>query len=223
MHYQVSRDGQMYGPYTLEELQRYLASGNVLPTDHAKSDEMSEWKTVAEVLGAAVPGSAAASSYSGTFAGHPNAWPDPPNMSWVLLLILEFVTCGIFSIVYEIVQLIWLKKVQPATTAVVYYALFLLCSLLNWSTAEFTHGMYDGPSLGLRFVSFIFGIAILVFLIAYRFAMRRSLEEHFNIVDPIGLRLGPIMTLFFGSLYFQYHFNRINAIKQAVRYRAPTL
>ena len=27
MPYQVSRNGQMYGPYTLEDLQRYVASG----------------------------------------------------------------------------------------------------------------------------------------------------------------------------------------------------
>jgi hypothetical protein len=33
MHYQISRNGQEYGPYTLEDLQRYLASGNVMPTD----------------------------------------------------------------------------------------------------------------------------------------------------------------------------------------------
>ena len=40
MHYQITRNGQNYGPYTLEDLQRYLASGNVLPTDLCKSDEM---------------------------------------------------------------------------------------------------------------------------------------------------------------------------------------
>ena len=31
MQYHVSRNGQTYGPYTLEDLQRYVASGNVLP------------------------------------------------------------------------------------------------------------------------------------------------------------------------------------------------
>ncbi len=40
MHYQISRNGQMYGPYTLEDLQRYLASGNILPTDMAKTEAM---------------------------------------------------------------------------------------------------------------------------------------------------------------------------------------
>lgn len=43
MTYQVSRNGQMYGPYTLEDLQRYVASGNVLLTDMAKSDTMPDW------------------------------------------------------------------------------------------------------------------------------------------------------------------------------------
>jgi hypothetical protein len=56
-------------------------------------------------------------------------------------------------------------------------------------------------------------------VILYRFAMKNSLEQHFNGPEPIGLRLGPIMTFFFGGLYFQYHFNRINEIKQASRYR----
>ena len=50
MHYQVSRNGQMYGPYTLEDLQRYLASGNVLPTDLAKSEEMADWVPVSQLI-----------------------------------------------------------------------------------------------------------------------------------------------------------------------------
>ena len=40
MPYQVSRNGQTYGPYTLEDLQRYVASGNILLTDLAKSEDM---------------------------------------------------------------------------------------------------------------------------------------------------------------------------------------
>ena len=51
MTYQVSRNGQLYGPYTLEDLQRYVASGNVLPSDMAKSEEMADWQTVAQILG----------------------------------------------------------------------------------------------------------------------------------------------------------------------------
>ncbi len=55
MHYHVSRNGQTYGPYTFEDLQRYLASGNVLATDLAKSEEMTEWVPVSQLLSAAQP------------------------------------------------------------------------------------------------------------------------------------------------------------------------
>jgi hypothetical protein len=60
MTYQVSRNGQMYGPYTLEDLQRYVASGNILGTDMAKSEDMPDWLPVAQILASAgTPGPAA--------------------------------------------------------------------------------------------------------------------------------------------------------------------
>jgi hypothetical protein len=41
------------------------------------------------------------------------------------------------------------------------------------------------------------------------FGMRRSIENYYNTVEPIGLRLNPVMTFFFNTIYFQYHFDRI--------------
>ena len=35
MNYKVSRNNQEYGPYTLEELQKYIAEGTILPDDYA--------------------------------------------------------------------------------------------------------------------------------------------------------------------------------------------
>jgi uncharacterized membrane protein YhaH (DUF805 family) len=55
MHYQISRNGQTYGPYTLEDLERYLATGNVLPSDLAKSEDMADWLPVSQILGGAAP------------------------------------------------------------------------------------------------------------------------------------------------------------------------
>ena len=54
----------MYGPYTLEDLQRYLASGNVLPTDLAKSEEMSDWLPVSQILAGAQAGHSAESGFT---------------------------------------------------------------------------------------------------------------------------------------------------------------
>lgn len=51
MVYKLQRDGQTYGPYTLEDLQRYVTSGNVQPTDMVQSDTATDWMTVAQLLG----------------------------------------------------------------------------------------------------------------------------------------------------------------------------
>ena len=89
MHYQISRNGQMYGPYTFEDLQRYLASGNVLPTDLAKSETMTEWVPVSQILsGGGAPPSASrpeepafsSPSYAAS-AQQPAAEPAPAYMN----------------------------------------------------------------------------------------------------------------------------------------------
>jgi len=107
MTYQVSRNGQMYGPYTLEDLQRYVASGNILLTDMAKSEDMPDWLPVAQILATAgaataipTPAYAAPSTYpqpSGI------AYPDPPNLNWGLELLLGFLTCRVFVFVWNLI------------------------------------------------------------------------------------------------------------------------
>src|SRR5437773_2138987 len=51
MKYYVSRGGQQYGPYSLPDLQRYVASGNILPTDLACGEGGAQWVPVSQVLG----------------------------------------------------------------------------------------------------------------------------------------------------------------------------
>ena len=48
MNYKVSRNNQEYGPYTLEELQKYIAEGTILPDDYAYDGI--NWLTVSELL-----------------------------------------------------------------------------------------------------------------------------------------------------------------------------
>lgn len=235
MPYQVSRGGQIYGPYTLEDLQRYLASGNVLLTDLAKSEEMADWVPVSQIVspptgappvgipapgaipvpGAAIPTPPAYVPASGAVN------PDPPNLHWALVLVFGILTCGLFFVIWDFVQVLWVKRVQPQTQAMLFFILYVVFWLLNTGsslgrTALILHGNMPQHFSPL---SAITSLATLIFVIVYRFAMRSSLEQHFNVTDPVGLRLGPVMTFFFGGLYFQYHFNRINEIKQAARYR----
>lgn len=51
MKYFIRRDLNEYGPYTLADLQRYVAQGNISPTDLTRSEGMSDWVPVSEVIG----------------------------------------------------------------------------------------------------------------------------------------------------------------------------
>ena len=239
MNFHVSRNGQTYGPYTLADLERYVHSGNVLPTDLAKSDEMAEWLPVSQVLArsgsvadagapppayAAVPGVAAPPAYAG-YGDAMTGAADPPNLSWVLVLVLSILTCGLFSFIWDFVQSAWMRRVQPTSNALFLYIAAFVFELFN---ASFSVGnmMSMRAGLGLRHSSpwgSLLGLLAFALLIAARFSMRASMEDHYNRVDPIGLRLGPVMTFFFGELYFQYHFNKINDIKRGMRYRGQAI
>jgi hypothetical protein len=230
MPYLVSRAGQTYGPYTLEDLQRYVASGNVLLTDLAKSDEMADWLPVAQILNPATAVNTVAGvpvpPVPATPYGQPPAYaaspyPDPPNLHWALVLVLVIFTCGLFAVIWDFVQVLWMKRVDPQTKAFPYFIAYAILSFLNGglsmrASAIALHAGHHRGSL----LSILISIAVFVLVILYRFSMRDSMEQHFNGPEPLGLQLGPIMTFFFGGLYFQYHFNRLNAIKQAMRYRS---
>ena len=223
--YQVSRNGQFYGPYSLEELQRYLSTGNVLSTDLAKSADMAEWLPVAQILhqtGRATAQQPAMQPQVAPYAASP--YPDPPNLHWALYLVLTIVTFTLFSKVFTVVQAAWLKRVQPNSNALYFYIgyyvlyvpmLFLglgrgLTTLLHPGIGTYGSHSYGGLTL-LR----------IVLLIVTRFIMSASLEEHFNGPEPIGLRLNPVATFFFGGVYFQSQFNRINELRQMARYAQP--
>ena len=48
----VSKDGQQYGPYSLEEVKSYLESGQFAVTDFGLSEGRTEWQQLGEILSA---------------------------------------------------------------------------------------------------------------------------------------------------------------------------
>ena len=50
MQVYVSKGGQQYGPYPVEQLRQYVRAGNFAPTDHACCDG-ANWVTIAQVPG----------------------------------------------------------------------------------------------------------------------------------------------------------------------------
>lgn len=234
MQYQVSREGQLYGPYTLEDLQRYVTSGNVLLTDLAKSDDMPDWIPVAQILGttaAPVIPYAAPSAYPATPIPTGIPYPDPPNLHWLLVMILSLFTCGIFTIVWNILLCLWVRRVQPSSNAlslyISAYAIALLGTALSFVNnlpvfiASIHHQPPPHQNIPLVFVAGCITLMGWIVRLIARFTLRGAIQLHYNVAEPMHLYLGPIMTFFFGNLYFTYHINRLIEIKQSMRYRNP--
>jgi len=246
MHYQISRNGQQYGPYTLEDIQRYVTSGNILLTDMAKSEEMPDWVPVSQLLAPAQAPPPPAAFSTPSYADPeptPNysqpvtpaiAYQDAPNLHWGLYTLFAWITCTLFSKVFTVVQAAWLRSVQPNSRALMSYGVQYGILILSMVTRAATHSIanvvinnsvsahdvfstyyaHQNPVVSLL------NLMYFIMIFVSRFIMRASLEEHFNTVEPVGLQLNPVLTFFFGGIYFQYHLNRINAMKQAARYGA---
>src|SRR5690349_15788707 len=127
MKYYIQRQLNEYGPYTLADLQRYVAQGSILLTDLARSEGMTEWTPLSQVIGnipVPMPGPAAGTVYGGApaygaVAGSPQAagaFPVPPNFHWALVLLLGFFTCFLFWSVWVIVEAVWIRKIKPQSS-----------------------------------------------------------------------------------------------------------
>ena len=53
MSYYISRGGQQYGPYSLADVQKYMAQGSISPGDFARTDTMTNWVPLSQLLAAA--------------------------------------------------------------------------------------------------------------------------------------------------------------------------
>jgi hypothetical protein len=201
MDYFISRDGQQYGPYTLSDLQRYVASGEVLLTDLATSEALTEPVSVAQIVGTVAAPTAFAASGQ---VSEVQVFPDPPNLHWGLVLLFTVVTCGFFGIVWEIVQAAWMKKIEPQSRSI-YYLSAAALALIGVMAASFMHGLDPSSPNFTGLVQIVYSILV----ICGRFSFRSSMEDHFNGPEPMGLELSGVMTFFFGGIYFQYHINDI--------------
>ncbi len=242
MLYHVSRGGQTYGPYTLADLERYVESGHIVPGDLIKSDEIPEWvplssilqpsflqpKVTAEVTAEYGSGGPAASA-QGYGPGTPTSaaplrepYPSAPNLHWGLLLLIDLLTGTLFQMVWNVIVALWMRRVQPNSRALYYYAAgYGLVLVYTWlripAILGSLHGRVVAPTV---FVSVV-GVLSWVGRLAARFSMKSSLEEHYNTVEPIGLRLNGFLVFFFGGLYIQSQLNRIRDIQIAMQYRGP--
>lgn len=240
MRYHISRQGQTYGPYPAEDIQRMLHEGRLLPTDLCWTEGMASWEPLGKVMGGAMapapappqppprpavaqpvaqpypaqtqrPYSGQAPAQAAMRQGPPvqaawgagGQWPAPPDLHWAAVLLLSLVTCGIFWLIWFYKQAAFVKRLDPRNQAIQlffgYIGVFFLSLFLSLM------GRYQV----LLILSILLPWAALALLLTAVFSMRSVLLRHYNTVENIGLRLGPVMTFFFNMLYFQYHFSRI--------------
>lgn len=218
MNYRIARNGQIFGPYTTAHVLRYIASGNILPTDLAQAEGTDEWLPVEQVF-PATPQAVPVAPYPG---GLPRLFPDPPDFPWWAALLLGIFTGGIFFVVWDVYEAAWLHRLERASNALWLYIACVVLYLFRFPTTyhQVTHNIF-GDEIYVTHHSGSLGLLALVLAIVARFVFRAELLRHFNAVEPIGLRLNGFLTLLFGGLYFQYHFNRINDVKRALRVSVP--
>ncbi len=78
-------------------------------------------------------------------------YPDPPNLNWMLVALLSFLTCGIFTIVWNLMLSSWVRRVLPATRAltlyVTCYAILLVNTVISTANSmpNMLHAMHHEP------------------------------------------------------------------------------
>lgn len=215
MDYRIARNGQVIGSYSLLQLQRQLASGQVVATDLAQADGMEEWLSVADLFPEAAPADEADLQDSAVAT---RLYPDPPDLKWWIALLLGIVTLGAFFVVWDVVEAAWLRRVERSNTALILYCIALVLFVVNVPSqiGSISHALFGGPPVDAPF-AWLFGWGAFLVRLVARFVLRSDLLRHFNQAEPYGLKLHWLMTLIFGGLYFQYHFNQINERKRALK------
>jgi hypothetical protein len=208
MEYRISRDGKTFGPYTEAELHAYFAAGNIVETDLVRSADTDKWATLKKHFKEQEKQKKKAPLLLPGLRGD---LPAPPDMPWWLAMILEVFTGFAFFIAWDIVEGFWLHRVMPRSRALWYFIAAALLFAVNAPAIYSTvlHNVFNAPITASTNATWI-GVASFALRIVARFSMRSSLLQHFNETEPIGLKLSWWMTLLFGGLYFQYHFNRVN-------------
>jgi hypothetical protein len=229
MKYYIQRQLNEYGPYTLADLQRYVAQGSIQLTDLTRSEGMTEWTPVSQVIGdipipvpaAQATGAGVVYAGAGTVYGGPvspgagapvyggatmNPGLVPPDFHWALVLLIGVVTCGLFNYAWLIVEAVFVRKSKPDSKGL----LFVILAVAGFFAGGFVNGVTAAASHGQSSpFGALFSIAGFVLYVVGVFQMKSDLESYYNSTERINLRLNGVMVFFFNVYYFQYHFSRI--------------
>lgn len=206
MSYYISRGGQQYGPYSLAELQSHMAQGFIVQNDYARIETMQNWLPLSQLLTSGAAPAPAQPPYAQPVT--PASGPMPPSMHWALVLVLSWVTCGIFAVVWNFVQAGFARKIDAASKATLLFALSLLVIPVAMIIVV-SIGAAGGSSHTAAGLAMLLVLPAALLPIFANFSIRASMLRYYNSVEPVSLRLSGVMTFFFHMLYLQYHMSRI--------------
>ncbi len=141
------------------------------------------------------------------------AFPAPPRLHWMWVLVLSVVTLGIFWAFWMTVQAHWVKKVTGNARAFAWslvYTTFLSGTLLAAIVAGVYFAFWGRPygfaDLRDKLVDLRSAVGFLLY-IASVYLLKSGLESR-----PIRIRLHGLATFFFGPVYFQYCLRKYSVV-----------
>jgi hypothetical protein len=203
MRYYVQRGNDQSGPFTLESLRRRVDKGEVFFSDQVRPLNSPDWMPLGQFLATIAQPAAAVHSADIPADGRSPVLPDeaiPPNLHWVIIMLLGPLTFSIFPAIWGIVQTHWVRKIRPQSKAL----FFLLLAIGAGLVARVLSARFSDP-----WIAPIFSLASFGSLCCAEVAMTRDLEAYYNTTENIHLKLSGAMVFFFNVLYFQYHLSRI--------------
>jgi hypothetical protein len=131
--------------------------------------------------------------------------PPPPKLHWTIVLLLGIVTVGIFIDAWLIVQAVWVKKFDRASRSLALCIIGIVLGILG-SLFEWVHAPHS-----IEYPTEIVGLVISV---VASFSVRDSLGVYITSITGRPTYLSGVMTLFFASVYLQYHMNRVRSFQR---------
>lgn len=207
MNYFVQHGDEQWGPYSLADLQQQLQAGKISPGDLARSEGMSDWAPVSQVVGnIPVPVQAGYGAAAAPAMAPVAAVELPPNLHWSIVLVINMASrfipfVFVFNMIWTFVLANWARKLNGNTNTLVLIAMYpagfiagIFASTMNPDT---------GPIIG--------GLLILGGVVAYIigiFKIKGAMEDYYN------CRLSGGMTFFFSTVYLQFYVNKIHKWKR---------
>lgn len=210
-NWHLSRGGRTLGIYPEDKLREYIAQGRVGADDLVWKPGMDNWLAAGPVFGFAPEAPPAADPPSPVLVAVPTAASTvpPPRFHWGWVLLLSILTLGLFYVAWAFVQAAWVRRIDPSSKALTLLAVYLVLTLAGEWMAD--TAPKESPQV---LAGALLSLAGAIVSVVAFFSMRKSLLVHYNAVEPVGLKLGLIMTFFFNVLYFQHHLTRIARRKE---------